>query len=52
MTYYSVLEVTPTADDWVADYIGHSALDGDGIEDVSQPNIRMSLESRALVRYS
>ncbi|WP_420549536.1 CmcJ/NvfI family oxidoreductase [Curvivirga sp.] len=30
--------------------IGHSALDG--IEDVSQPNIRMSLESRALVRYS
>ncbi|MGI9232857.1 MAG: DUF1330 domain-containing protein [Woeseiaceae bacterium] len=22
MTYYSVLEVTPTNDDWVADYIG------------------------------
>ncbi|WP_420549537.1 DUF1330 domain-containing protein [Curvivirga sp.] len=22
MTYYSILEVTPTADDWVADYIG------------------------------
>ncbi|MCO7223158.1 DUF1330 domain-containing protein [Pleionea sp. CnH1-48] len=22
MTYYSVLEVTPTTDEWVADYIG------------------------------
>lgn len=22
MTYYSVLDVTPTTDDWVADYIG------------------------------
>ncbi|MGI9626496.1 MAG: DUF1330 domain-containing protein [Longimicrobiales bacterium] len=22
MTYYSVLEVTPTADEWVSDYVG------------------------------